>query len=339
MSVSPAAFYPNITLAEGSLFGNVKNYPNAGSPERPGLIGEADGATLLLDEIGELPEEQQAHLLRVLDADGEYQRLGESRPRRSRFCLVGATNRGFDALKHDFVARFPLRIQVSGLNDRRADIPLLARVLIERACAEREDWQRRFFERRNDTPAEPRLQPALIERLVRHRYTTRELERLLLQAIATSSEDCIGLGEALIADLDESSGGNDDSARPAERVPERGGSPRARSVEPFRALPPDAPPGHRRERNLTRARGPTYRRRARVPARTIHARRPGSRPDRGWGRRAGSGNRSHHRNTTKGGAVYALAARLGRRDLQPVDPHGKRRGAPATQTSFAHIAA
>jgi DNA-binding NtrC family response regulator len=55
-------------MAPGRWFGNVRNYPNPGMPERPGLIGQADGGCLFLGEIGELSTELQAHLLRVLKA-------------------------------------------------------------------------------------------------------------------------------------------------------------------------------------------------------------------------------------------------------------------------------
>ena len=81
-----AVFPPGLIDAE--LFGNIANYPNSGMPERPGLIGQAQGSTLFLDEIGELPLELQAHLLRVLDAEGEYQRLGEARPRKADVRLM-----------------------------------------------------------------------------------------------------------------------------------------------------------------------------------------------------------------------------------------------------------
>ncbi len=72
-------------LVDAELFGTVRGYPHAGSPERRGVIGEADGGTLFLDEIGELRHDLQAHLLRVLDHGGEYQRLGDARTRRSTF--------------------------------------------------------------------------------------------------------------------------------------------------------------------------------------------------------------------------------------------------------------
>ncbi|MBW1878579.1 MAG: sigma 54-interacting transcriptional regulator, partial [Deltaproteobacteria bacterium] len=59
-----AATFPE-TLIDAELFGNAANYPNPGMRPRLGLIGEADGSTLFLDEIGELSDALQAHLLRV----------------------------------------------------------------------------------------------------------------------------------------------------------------------------------------------------------------------------------------------------------------------------------
>src|SRR5262249_38405316 len=125
-----AATFPE-ALVDAELFGNAKNYPNPGMIEREGVVGEADGSTLFLDEIGELPAALQAHLLRVLDRGGEYQRLGEPRVRRADLRVVAATNRSIDELKHDLAARLTLRVEVPSLADRREDIPLLARHLLE----------------------------------------------------------------------------------------------------------------------------------------------------------------------------------------------------------------
>ena len=121
-------------LVDAELFGTAKGYPHAGSPERVGLIGEADGGTLFLDEIGELPGPLQAHLLRVLDRGGEFQRLGESRLRHAHLRVVAATNRPVEHLKHDFAARFAFRIELPGLEYRRQDIPLLMLQLLQRAA-------------------------------------------------------------------------------------------------------------------------------------------------------------------------------------------------------------
>jgi len=123
-----ATFPPGLIDAE--LFGNVKNYPNAGMPEREGLVGAVDKGTLFLDEIGEIAPELQAHLLRLLDARGEYHRLGDSHARRADVRLVCATNRDLSALKHDLLARLKVRIAVPPLVHRREDIPLIARHLV-----------------------------------------------------------------------------------------------------------------------------------------------------------------------------------------------------------------
>jgi two-component system nitrogen regulation response regulator GlnG/two-component system response regulator HydG len=179
-----AATFPS-GLIDAELFGNLANYPNVGMPERAGLIGQADGSTLFLDEIGELPSDLQAHLLRVLDS-GEYQRLGDSRRRVADFRLIAATNRAADELKEDVAARLALRIQLPGLDERREDVPLLARHILQRTAARDPALAKRFF--RAD---EPRLSVELARALVLHDYTThvRELENLLLRSAASSRGD------------------------------------------------------------------------------------------------------------------------------------------------------
>ncbi|MBL8971210.1 MAG: sigma-54-dependent Fis family transcriptional regulator [Myxococcales bacterium] len=195
-------------LVDAELFGTARNYPNVGSPERAGLIGEADGSFLFLDEIGELSPALQAHLLRVLDRGGEYQRLGESRLRRSDIRLIGATNRDLAALKHDFAARFTSRIELPGLEARREDIPLLLRTILQRAAAQSPAVADRFFSPAGaDGEREPRVDPWLVEGLLRHRFTlhTRELERLVWRAIATSTAEFVGLTPEVRAELKLSS--------------------------------------------------------------------------------------------------------------------------------------
>jgi len=197
-----AATFPE-SLVDAELFGTAKNYPNPGMPERPGLIGEAHGSTLFLDEIGELSHTMQAHLLRVLDRGGEYQRLGDSRRLTADLRLVAATNRDASALKHDFAARLPLRIKLPGLNERLDDLPLLIRHLLVRLCTSTGNLLDRFFERRAGKVAEPRIDPDLVELLLRHRYTThtRELERLLWLALSTSQDDYVAATHELRAEL------------------------------------------------------------------------------------------------------------------------------------------
>src|SRR5438270_13655440 len=115
--------------------------------------------------IGEIPPEMQAHLLRLLDAGGEYHRLGESSARRADVRLVCATNRELSALKHDLLARLKVRIAVPPLVHRREDIPLIARHLV----------------------SEP-LDASLVTTLMTESLHTnvRELEEILLRAKRTS---------------------------------------------------------------------------------------------------------------------------------------------------------
>ena len=181
-------------LVDAELFGTAKNYPNAGSPERVGLLGEADGSTLFLDEIGELPPEVQAHLLRVLDRDGEYQRLGESVMRRSDVRVVAATNRDPSALKHDFLARFAARVATPTLDMRREDVPVLVHHLLGRLVEKMPELGPRFF-----GAGVARIEPGLIEALLRHAYThhLRELDRLLWVSVSSSPADFIALTPAV----------------------------------------------------------------------------------------------------------------------------------------------
>jgi len=175
-------------LVDAELFGNARDYPNPGLAERPGLLGEAHGSTLFLDEIGEMPPALQAHLLRALDAGGEYQRLGDAAVRRADVRLVAATNRSPVELKHDFLARLALTVEVPGLGDRREDVPLVARHLLRRMASRDAALGARFFEGWDGKRAEPRVSPALVGALLRHRFThhVRELAGILWRAVASS---------------------------------------------------------------------------------------------------------------------------------------------------------
>jgi transcriptional regulator with AAA-type ATPase domain len=181
-------------LIDAELFGNARNYPNPGMPERAGLIGAAHASTLLLDEIGELPHELQTHLLRVLD-QGEYQRLGESTMRAADVRVVAATNRPESELKLDLLSRLKLRVALDGLDARREDIPLIMRFLLQQAATSDKTMGSRFFEAWDGSNGEPRFDPRLIELLLRHHYThhIRELETLLWGAIADSRKEYVAL--------------------------------------------------------------------------------------------------------------------------------------------------
>jgi len=85
-----AAISPN--LLESTLFGHAKGAFTGATSAQSGFFERAENGTLFLDEIGEMPQELQAKLLRVLE-NGEYQRVGESITRRSNARIIAATNR------------------------------------------------------------------------------------------------------------------------------------------------------------------------------------------------------------------------------------------------------
>ena len=90
LALNCAAIAP--TLVEPTLFGYVKGAFTGATSSRPGYFEDAHDGTLFLDEIGELPQELQAKLLRVLE-NGEYQRVGETQSRVSSARVIAATNR------------------------------------------------------------------------------------------------------------------------------------------------------------------------------------------------------------------------------------------------------
>ncbi len=187
-------------LIDAELFGNIENYPHAGLPARAGLFGEAHGGTLFLDEIAELPLEMQAHLLRVLDQGGEYQRLGDTKRSQTDVRLLGATNRDRSQLKDDVAARFSLEVQIPTLNERPEDIPLLIRALLRSEAQKDPLIQAHFM----DANGQERLEPQLVEALVKHRYThhVRELRALLWLSIRSAqTRDHLPLSAELRAKL------------------------------------------------------------------------------------------------------------------------------------------
>jgi Nif-specific regulatory protein len=130
----------SVHLLESELFGHVKGAFTDARSERIGLLEMAREGSLFLDEIGEMGEELQVKLLRLLE-NGEYRRLGESATRKANVRVISATNR--DLLHHvergrfrrDFYYRVsPVRITVPPLRMRPRDIQLMVRHFL-RECA------------------------------------------------------------------------------------------------------------------------------------------------------------------------------------------------------------
>lgn len=125
-------------LLEAELFGHEKGAFTGAIGQRIGRFELANGGTIFLDEVGEIPLELQAKLLRVLQ-DQEFERLGSTRTIRVDVRLVAASNRDLAQMVEDHAFRgdlyyrlkvFP--IAVPPLRERVEDIPLLVRYFTER---------------------------------------------------------------------------------------------------------------------------------------------------------------------------------------------------------------
>ena len=193
-----AATFPE-TLIEAELFGNAKGFPDSGHPERHGLVGAAQGSHLFLDEIGDLSVAMQARLLRLMD-EGEFNRLGDPRPRRADVRLIVATHRPLDRLRPDFLARFRGRLRVPGLNARLEDTPLLTAHLMRQMAENARSTVARFV---NPDTDQLRIAPLMTVALARYTYTThvRELARLLQRSARDSLGEFLAPSEDLLENL------------------------------------------------------------------------------------------------------------------------------------------
>ncbi|MBA3271823.1 MAG: sigma-54-dependent Fis family transcriptional regulator [Acidobacteria bacterium] len=118
---------------ESELFGHMKGAFTDAKVDRVGRFELADGSTLFLDEIANVPMSQQAKLLRVIET-GEFERLGSSKTRKVNVRLLSATNADLNAevsagrFRQDLLFRLnTIEVHLPPLRDRREDIPLLAR--------------------------------------------------------------------------------------------------------------------------------------------------------------------------------------------------------------------
>lgn len=175
-----AALSPELMRSE--LFGNRKGAFTGAHESHRGLLAEADGGTVLLDEIGDLPEHAQAKLLSVLE-EGRYRPVGASEPVASDFRVVAATHRDLDALVAEESFRRDLRhrlgvtrIHLPPLRRRPEDVPLLAAAFARRRSPP-------------DAGGPPGFSTEALAELSAHPWpgNVRQLEQVVARAVAPGS--------------------------------------------------------------------------------------------------------------------------------------------------------
>jgi DNA-binding NtrC family response regulator len=183
-------------LLESELFGHVRGAFTGAIKNRKGKFELADGGTLFLDEIGDLREDVQAKLLRVLQ-EHEFERLGESTPIQVDVRLIAATNKDIQKLvsggrfREDLYYRLSVvPITIPPLRERIEDVPYLVEFFIERYQKDKKIT----------------VDPAVLEILKRYDWpgNVRELENVIERALVLSSEPRISV-ENLPAHLTKTS--------------------------------------------------------------------------------------------------------------------------------------
>ena len=137
-------------LMESELFGHEKGAFTGANSQRRGRFEQADGGSLFLDEIGDMPADTQTRLLRVL-ADGEFYRVGGHTPVQVDVRIIAATHQNLEQLVHQHSFREDLfhrlnviRIHIPKLSERRQDIPRLMQHFFQ-AAAEELDVERKVL--------------------------------------------------------------------------------------------------------------------------------------------------------------------------------------------------
>jgi DNA-binding NtrC family response regulator/pSer/pThr/pTyr-binding forkhead associated (FHA) protein len=130
------------TLLESELFGHERGAFTGAVAAKPGLLETADGGSVFLDEVGELPLSTQVKLLRVIE-ERTVQRVGGLRPRRIDVRFIAATNRDLEAEIVRGVFRQDLFFRLNGatlvippLRERKSEVPELARAFLRQAAAQ-----------------------------------------------------------------------------------------------------------------------------------------------------------------------------------------------------------
>ncbi len=197
-------------LAEAELFGHTRGAFTGAVKARPGLFREADGGTILLDEIGELPLPIQAKLLRVLQ-ESEVRPVGEDHSFKVDVRIIAATHRDLMKMategkfREDLYYRLKVvHLQIPPLRERPEDIPVLARRFLG-------DCARRFG------VGPFKVTPSLLDRLNGYRWpgNVRELQNAIESAVALSPRNELDL--SLLPEPGSQAASDDDASSDAWR--------------------------------------------------------------------------------------------------------------------------
>jgi DNA-binding NtrC family response regulator len=190
---------------ESELFGHVKGAFTDARSDRVGFFELADGGTLLLDEIGNLPPKLQAKLLRVLQM-GEFQRVGSSRTQRADVRVLAATNVNIEQevaegrFREDLLYRLnTVEIHLPPLRERREDIPLLASYFLER---QRTQYRKPLAG----------FSPDAMQALIGYEWpgNIRELEHTVERAVLLAQRDRVEVGDLNLRPREPAAGQLDD---------------------------------------------------------------------------------------------------------------------------------
>jgi len=164
-------------LLESELFGHERGAFTGAVRTKPGILEAADGGTVFLDEVGEVPRSTQAKLLHALE-HGEVTRVGSVTVRPVDVRFVAATNRDLESLvaegqfRRDLYYRLAgVPVRIPALRERRDEIPAMARAFLAEACAQ----PRRPV---------PQLSPEALAALLAHPWTgnIRELRNVVMRS-------------------------------------------------------------------------------------------------------------------------------------------------------------
>jgi PAS domain S-box-containing protein len=179
-------------LIESELFGHERGAFTGAMERKIGRFELADGGTIFLDEIGELPVELQAKLLRVLQ-EGEFERLGNPKTMKVNVRVIAATNRNLEQAiqKKEFREDLYYRLNVfpiicPPLRERKEDIPLL----VKHFCQKHEG---KIGKKINN------VSPAVMKVLMEYNWpgNIRELENIIERALILSKGDTLEYGDWL----------------------------------------------------------------------------------------------------------------------------------------------